>query len=133
MKSIYNKKILKEIRRELRRNLTLSEEILWQCLNNKQVEGKKFFRQYSVGPYILDFYCPKVRLAIELDGESHLPKDKKAYDTERTKYLKGNNIKVIRFWNDKVVDNINGVLSRITSAVQDAPLKVRGVRGVMKS
>lgn len=132
MKSIYNKKIFKERRRELRRNLTLSEKILWQCLNNKQVEGKKFFRQYGVEPYILDFYCPEARLAIELDGESHLPKDQKVYDVDRTRYLKGNNIAVLRFWNDEIIDDIDCILSKITSAIQNAPLKVRGARGVMK-
>lgn len=117
MKTIYNKKIFKERRRELRKNLTLSEKILWQCLNKKQINGQKFFRQYSVGPYIVDFYCPKTRLAIELDGESHLPKDQKAYDLERTRYLNGNNIKVMRFWNDEITNDIDFVLSKIASTL----------------
>lgn len=117
MKSIYNKKIFKERRRELRKNLTLSEKILWQCINNKQINGQKFFRQYSVGPYILDFYCPKIRLAIELDGESHSPEVQKEYDLERTGYLNGNNIKVVRFWNDEVVNDIDLVLSKIASVL----------------
>ena len=96
MKNIYNKKILKERRVDY---------------------GQKFFRQYSVGSYILDFYCPKTRLAIELDGESHIPNDQKLYDAERTKYLNGNNIKVLRFWNDEVINNIDIVIQKITNAL----------------
>ena len=131
MKSIYNKKIFKDRRRELRKNLTLSEKILWQYLNARKVKGQKFFRQYSIGPYIVDFYCPKTRLVIELDGESHLPEDQQEYDIERTRYLNGHNIKVIRFWNDEIINDIDNVILQITNAIRNAPLKVRGVRGVM--
>ncbi len=101
----------------MRKNLTLSEKILWNYLRGKQIKGQKFFRQYSVGSYILDFYCPKVRLAIELDGESHLSKYQRLYDFERTKYLKGNNIRVVRFWNDGVTGNIENVILKISDAI----------------
>lgn len=117
MKNIYNKKILKERRVELRKNLTLPEKILWHCLNKRQLKGHKFFRQYGVGPYILDFYCPEARIAIELDGESHLPEDQKLYDIERTRYLNGNNIKVIRFWNDEIIGDIEDVILRISGSI----------------
>ena|SRR3989344_6909863 len=131
MKSIYNKKILKERRKDLRKNLTLSEKILWNCLRGRQIKRQKFFRQYSIGPYIADFYCPEARLVIELDGETHFSKVQEIYDIERTKYLNGNNIKVLRFWNDEIINNIDKVISTIAKALSDAPLKVRGVRGVM--
>ena len=117
MKSIYNKKIFKERRRELRKNLTLSEKILWNYLRNRQIKGQKFFRQYSIGPYIADFYCAEARLVVELDGETHLPKDQKLYDIERTKYLNGNNIKVLRFWNDEIINNIDKVILTIANAI----------------
>ena len=98
----------------MRKNLTLPEKILWNYLRGRQLNEQKFFRQYSVGPYILDFYCPKERLAIELDGESHLLKNQKLYDKERTRYLNGNNIKVMRFWNDEIINNIDNVILKIT-------------------
>ena len=110
MKSIYNKKILKERRKDLRKNLTLSEKILWNCLRGRQIKRQKFFRQYSIGPYIADFYCPEARLVIELDGETHFSKVQEIYDIERTKYLNGNNIKVLRFWNDEIINNIDKVI-----------------------
>ena len=122
MKSIYNKKILKERRRDLRKNVTVSEKILWDYLRNRQIKGQKFFRQYSIGPYIADFYCAEARLVIELDGESHLPNDQVLYDVERTKYLNGNNIKVLRFWNYEIINNIDKVISTLAKALPDAPL-----------
>ena len=67
----YNDKILKTRRRELRVNQTDTEKIIWQKLRNKQVNGFKFFRQYSIGAYIVDFYCSELRLVVELDGYQH--------------------------------------------------------------
>ena len=68
MPLIYNKTGIKERRRELRKNQTDVERLLWKQIRNKNFFGLKFFRQYSVGAYIVDFYCPKLKLAIELDG-----------------------------------------------------------------
>jgi len=118
MKHIYNNKILKDRRKELRHNQTKAERILWRCLNRRQFGNKRFFRQYSIGGYILDFYCPKVRLAIELDGGSHIPSEQKLYDAERTKYLNGNNIKVLRFWNNEIVNDIDNVIAKIIKATK---------------
>ena len=95
----------------MRRSQTKVEKILWWHLN--QLNENRFFRQYGVGPYIIDFYCPKARLAIELDGESHLPEDQKSYDIERTRYLEGCDIKVIRFWNSDVANDLESVLEKI--------------------
>lgn len=102
---------LKERRRELRRNQTDAERFLWNMLRNKQLCGAKFFRQYSFGPYIMDFYCPAVKLAIELDGGQHGQPGNMAYDQARTEYLNADGIEVIRFWNSDVMDNMDGVLA----------------------
>lgn len=112
-KFIYNNKLLKQRRGDLRKNQTEAEEILRHYLRNRQIAGFKFFRQYSVGMYILDFYCPQVRLAVELDGSQHVDKDNRDYDNVRDLYLNGLNIRVLRFWNDDVLKNINNVLEII--------------------
>jgi very-short-patch-repair endonuclease len=79
-------------------------------LQSRRMAGLKFFRQYSVGPYILDFYCPERRLAIEIDGGQHADVLGRQHDAHRDGYLKELNIRVIRFWNpDKSGQNINGV------------------------
>ncbi len=113
----FNNKFLKDRRKELRLNQTEAEQRLWSCLSNKQLNGFKFFRQYSVGPYILDFYCSKVRLAIELDGGGHLEPEQKLYDKDREKYLVGSNIRTIRFFNEEVENNIENVLEKISSEI----------------
>jgi len=84
---------------------------LWQEVRGKKIGNVRFHRQYSVGPYILDFFCPAFRLAIELDGEQH--KDLKEYDAEREFFLKGQDIITIRFWNREVVDDIESILQKI--------------------
>src|SRR3989344_4531566 len=102
MKYIYNNKKFRERRGDLRNKQTEAERILWWHIGDRHLDDNRFFRQYSVGPYILDFYCPKARLAIELDGKTHLPSEQRIYDSERTQYLEANDIKVIRFWNDEI-------------------------------
>ncbi len=113
MKFEYNNPVLKLRRRELRNKATDTEKILWQKLQRKQLRRHKFVRQYSVGPYILDFYCPKARLAIELDGFQHDSDEGKIYDQERTNYLATCDIKVIRFWNKEILSDLEKVISRI--------------------
>ncbi len=73
----------------------------------------KFFRQYSVGPYVLDFYCPFLRLAIELDGGQHNLSQCKGFDAARSEYLKAQGIDVARFWNNDVLTNMEGVLAAL--------------------
>jgi very-short-patch-repair endonuclease len=97
---------------ELRKNQTPQEVILWAHLRGAQL-GFKFKRQHSVGPYILDFYCPDKKLAVELDGSQHI--ENKEYDQERTNYLLVLEIQTIRFWNNEVNTNINGVIQEIIS------------------
>lgn len=112
MTSFYNILKLKGRRVGLRTNQTTQEIILWSKIRREQL-GVKFRRQYSVGPYILDFYCPEKKMAIELDGSQHL--ENKDYDIERSDYLTVLGIKVVRFWNNEVNANIDGVVQKIIS------------------
>ena len=109
-----NQPHLQEQRRQLRKESTPAEVMLWKMLKNNQVEGVRFRRQFSVDNYILDFYCPQVRLAIELDGEVHNQAGAAYSDEERTLYLKERfNIKVIRFENSEVFDYPERVVEEI--------------------
>jgi very-short-patch-repair endonuclease len=118
MKSIYNHPRLKNKRRQLRQNQTVAEHKLWSYLRNRQCFGLKFFRQYGIGSYILDFYCPQIRLAIEIDGSQHLLPKHLSHDKLRTKYLNNQNIRLIRFWNNEVMNNIDGVYTKIIEVIK---------------
>ncbi len=113
MKFKYNDPSLKRTRRTLRNNQTDVERFLWNHLRNKQFYGLKFYRQYSIGKYILDLYCSELKRAIELDGGQHAEENKKSYDQIRSDYLKSQGIKVMRFWNNDVIQSIEGVLDKI--------------------
>ena len=104
-KLINNKKILKTFRKRLRKNLTPAESKLWKYLQNKQLDGRKFRRQHSINNYILDFYCPSEKLAIELDGEVHNIEAQAEYDNYRDLFLFYYGIKVLRFENKVVFEN----------------------------
>ncbi|MBC7391167.1 MAG: endonuclease domain-containing protein [Opitutaceae bacterium] len=104
---------LKTRRTELRKALTPAEATLWKHLQNSQFEGKKFRRQHSVGNYILDFYCPSEKLAVELDGAGHFTEEGVEYDEKRTEFLKSIGIKVIRFENENVFKCLDHVLEEI--------------------
>jgi len=108
----FNKPSFKERRRDLRKKSTDAEKKLWVKLRNKQMMGYKFFCQYGIGSYILDFYCPSVRLGIELDGSQHID-ELKIYDERRSRFLKNFNISVLRFWDNDVLQNTEGVLLKI--------------------
>src|SRR5688572_19212850 len=96
--------------RKLRRDSTDAEKRLWNRLRDRQLDGEKFRRQHPFPPYILDFFCEERMLAIELDGGQHNEPEEQAYDQQRTDYLEKNGVKVIRFWNNEVMQNIEGVL-----------------------
>ena len=115
MTILYNKTKNLEKRKSLRKNQTPQEIILWGHLRRNKF-GVKFKRQYSVGSYILDFYSPKNKLAIEIDGSQHI--ENKEYDEERSKYLEVLGIKVIRFWNNEVNNNLDGVITKIISELK---------------
>ena len=95
-----------------------AEIILWSKLKGKQLYGYKFRRQYSVNQFIIDFYCPKLRLAIELDGNSHVGELAKQYDDFRQEQIEKYNIRFLRFKNNDLYENLDGVLRRI---IQEFP------------
>ncbi|HET9218839.1 MAG TPA: endonuclease domain-containing protein [Terriglobia bacterium] len=100
---IHNRSSLTERRRELRRNSTQAEELLWACLRNCQLDGKKFRRQHSIGPYIADFYCPECRVIVELDGAGHTNFLDIERDDNRTRFLERFGTRVLRFENKEVL------------------------------
>ena len=110
---IHNKKELLECRRALRKNLTPAEAFLWKQLKGKQLDGKKFAKQHSIGNYIVDFYLASDKLIIELDGEVHQNATAAEYDQKRTDYLKSQGFTVIRFENKMVFNNLTSVLMEI--------------------
>jgi very-short-patch-repair endonuclease len=103
-------KIIKGKAKELRKNLTRSEEILWSCLRGRKQKKMYFRRQHPYGIYILDFYCFKANLAIEVDGGIHL--NQVEYDDERTKYLESSGLTVLRFNNQDVEKIFNWYLTK---------------------
>lgn len=117
MKILRNDPALKQRRQELRRNQTEAERAFWAQVRNSQLCGIRFFRQYSIGPYILDFYCPAIRLAVEIDGGQHLDAENREYDEARSEYLQAQGINVIRFWNHEVLQNMQGVLLKIEETI----------------
>ena len=107
-------------RRELRNSPTPAEALLWEYLRRKQLLGKKFRRQYSVGRYVLDFYCVECNLAIELDGAPHFQPWNQEYEAKRTAFLEGLGIQIVRFENQVLFQNTEGVLEAIREAVRKA-------------
>lgn len=118
MQNIYNTLNTEHKRRQLRKNSTESEKKLWQYLRNKQFEGLKFYRQYGIGNYIVDFYSSSIKLVIELDGSQHFTDEGLEYDKIREKFMKSLGIKTLRFNNNDVIKNIEGVLERIKENVK---------------
>ena len=112
-RQINNKPELKIYRKELRNNLTSAEATLWKFLQRSQLEGRKFRRQHSIDNYIADFYCPKERLVIELDGAHHFTEAGYEKDQKRTAHLNSLGIRVIRFENREVFEDVEAVLERI--------------------
>ena len=112
-----NSPVLKDRRRELRKSQTPTEALIWERVRGRRLGEYRFLRQYSVGPYILDFYCPSAKLGIELDGGQHLARDGSLYDQERTAYLEGFSIRTIRFQNGDVIRDIQEVMTKISSSL----------------
>lgn len=105
--------------RELRNNPTDAERRLWTAIRNRQLSGERFNRQVPVGPYICDFVSRRTGLIIELDGGHHALDPKK--DSLRTVFLEQHGYRVLRFWNNDVIDNLDGVLAVIVAALGDMP------------
>ena len=119
MTKLFNKTSEKLKRQELRRNLTKAEAIVWQKLRCKQVENCKFRNQYSVSQFVLDFYSPEIKLGIEIDGESHFQEGAAPYDEERQIFIESTGISFLRFTNNEVYQNLNGVLEVIAQKIRD--------------
>ena len=98
---------MRERARDLRKNPTEAERVLWQHLRRRQLGGFRFRRQHTIGPYIVDFYCFEERVAIEVDGGQH--SRRAAYDAERTSLLESEGVRVLRFWNNQVLGEVEAV------------------------
>ena len=107
--------------RELRASSTDAEKRLWELLRNRQLGGFKFRRQHPMDIYILDFYCVESQLAIEVDGGGHAEDFLPRRDVERSRKLRSQGIRVLRFWNRDVLQKTEGVLQAIWDTLQSHP------------
>ena len=112
----YNKS-LKQLSRNLRKNMTDAEKLLWLKIREKQLKGYQFYRQKIIGNYIADFYCPKTKLVIEIDGGQHYSDEGKVKDKVRDDYMTGIGITILRFSDREVLENLDAVLEKIWSVL----------------
>jgi very-short-patch-repair endonuclease len=110
-------KQLKKLSQHLRKNMTDAENMLWTKLRRKQLKGHPFYRQKIIGKYIVDFYCPKANLVIELDGGQHYSERGQAKDRARDDVLRKMGIKVLRFSDREIFENMDGVMQGIWSCL----------------
>ncbi len=101
---------------ELRKETTPAEKKLWAHLRLMHADGIRFRRQYAIGPFITDFCAPRRKIIIEVDGSQHLEQEE--YDQERTSYLEAQGYKVIRFWNNDVMNNIESIIFAIRHVLE---------------
>ena len=111
--SNFNEKEMKDIRKILRSNATPAEAVLWTQIKGQKINGRQWRRQFSVGPFILDFYCPALKLGIELDGAQHFAPGGCEADDARTNYLREQGIRIIRFENKDVKYSLESVIETI--------------------
>ena len=111
---------MKRYRQALRNNATVSEKALWQRLRRRQVKELKFRRQHSADNMVIDFYCPEIKLAIELDGSQHKEPQHILDDAFRDEYLEEEfGIRVLRFDNEQVKNDLDGVVKKIEAAIDE--------------
>ncbi|MEI6233755.1 MAG: DUF559 domain-containing protein [Planctomycetota bacterium] len=110
MTSDYSMTLLEKAR-ALRKSMTPTEKILWARLRGKRYAGLKFKRQQFIGRYIVDFYCAEALVAVELDGDSHVGRER--YDTQRDAWLKSEGLRIVRVWDNEIYTNLEGVLELI--------------------
>jgi very-short-patch-repair endonuclease len=103
--------------RQLREQGTDAERALWQRLRSRLLQGAKFRRQLALGPYVADLVCIEARVIVECDGGQH---NGSAHDVERDRWLKAQGWRVLRFWNNEVLQNVDGVLTVIAQALEEA-------------
>jgi very-short-patch-repair endonuclease len=128
MTELYNRSAERDKRQSLRNNMPPAERLLWGRLRKKQLEGFKFRRQYSIGAFVVDFYGPGLKLAIEVDGASHVGKAAQVYDAERQAFLESKGVRVLRFTNQQVYKELDGVVATIAQVVKElrSPPLARG-------
>jgi very-short-patch-repair endonuclease len=105
--------------------MTGQETRLWSRLRARQLQGLKFRRQHGIGPYIVDFYCPEQSLVIEVDGDSHADVDQIVKDRQREKYLHSLGLRVLRYFNDDIVKNLDGVLEDLANRLSSGSTSPR--------
>jgi very-short-patch-repair endonuclease len=115
---IYNRPRQKRLRRHLRNTATDAERLLWSSLKMCQLSGYKFRRQQGIGRYIVDFYCPDKKVAIEIDGVTHWTEEEQKRDLIRQEYLEALGIRVLRFTNDDIYTNKDGVFNMIFAVLE---------------
>ncbi len=118
---VHNRRYLLEIRRKLRADSTLVEEVLWQVIRNRKLGGLKFKRQHSIGNYVVDFYCAEKRLIVELDGEYHNSPNQRKKDMLRDQNLKEMNFRVLRIANKEVIYDLEKVKTLLLSYLTPDP------------
>lgn len=99
--------------RILRKNMTPQERKLWNIIKNRQFYGFRFRRQFPIGNYIVDFVCRNSKIVIEIDGGQHNGQEEIKYDKTRSEYLNNEGYQVIRFWNNDIDNNIEGVYEKL--------------------
>ncbi len=114
----YNRN-LKQYSRQLRENMTDAERNLWAKIRMKQLKGYQFYRQKPIGDYIVDFYCPKAKLVIEVDGSQHFSDEMTEDDKIRDEYINSLGLKVLRFTNTDILTHIDGVVESIIKNMED--------------
>ena len=120
MSFVFNSSSQKQKRQYLRNHATDAERILWSRLKGRQLLGYKFRRQHGIGVFIVDFYCPESKLAIEIDGATHSTEAERQYDRRRQEYIALYRIHFLRFTNSEVYSNLDRVLTVIAEAVTKA-------------
>jgi len=130
MTKLYNQKKQIVLRRKLRHKMTRAEWLLWGAIRNKQINGYRFRRQFGIGKYVVDFYCPKLKLAIELDGDSHFEEKTKEYDQKREKELASFRIRIVRFTNQEIYNDLYRVIEDIKKLI---PLPTSPYQGEEKT
>ncbi len=117
----YNKD-LKLYSRELRKQMTDAERLLWRKIRKRQIKDLQFYRQRPIGDHIVDFYCPKAKLIVEIDGGQHYEISNEKKDKIRDRGFKSSGLKVLRFQNIDILKNINSVVRKIWDEVEHPPL-----------
>ncbi|MGD9501445.1 MAG: endonuclease domain-containing protein [Methyloceanibacter sp.] len=117
--------------RSLRSSSTMAERRLWKVLRKHQLHAVQFRRQQPIGPYVVDFFCPSAKLVIEIDGGQHAEARTEMRDAKRTQWLESRGYQVLRFWNNDVLQNLEGVWQRICDVVplSDPPPQPSPSRG----